>query len=177
MAAFGLLVIRRRFTRRREQDRTAVDGVSIAGILLQSVGFAIASMGQVLTEAFHLDPLSLALVLLPLSLGMGAAALFWASTRALGENWSLVARTREQHELVRHGPFAHVRHPIYLAMMLLLLSLAIGLGHWRQLFLAIPIFLIGTAVRVRSEERLLKQAFGRAFDDYARSVPALIPRL
>jgi protein-S-isoprenylcysteine O-methyltransferase Ste14 len=44
------------------------------------------------------------------------------------------------------------------------------------LLIAIPVFLVGTAIRVREEERLLRQQFGQAYDDYARVTPAFIPR-
>jgi protein-S-isoprenylcysteine O-methyltransferase Ste14 len=42
---------------------------------------------------------------------------------------------------------------------------------------AIVIFLIGTFVRIRSEEKLLRATFGAQFDDYARRVPAFLPGL
>ena len=84
---------------------------------------------------------------------------------------------RVDHGLVKSGPFARVRHPIYLAMLLLLAALGLGLGHIAGLLVAIPVFLVGTAIRVHEEERLLRQQFGRAYDDYASVTPAFIPRL
>jgi len=107
----------------------------------------------------------------------GAIGLFAASSRELGKNWSLVARMRSDHVLVRSGPYAHVRHPIYLGMLLFLLSLAVALGHWLQLIVGLPLFLIGTRIRTKSEDELLEAQFGLEFTDYARSTPALIPRL
>ena len=107
----------------------------------------------------------------------GAIALFATSSRELGRNWSLVARTRSDHELVRTGPYARVRHPIYLGMLLFLLGLAVALGHWVQLIVAVPLFLIGTSIRTRIEDGLLEQSFGDAFRKYQSSTPALIPRL
>ena len=102
--------------------------------------------------------------------------LFQRSARVLGENWSLVARTRSKHQLVRNGPFARTRHPIYLSMLLLLAALSIGLGHFWELIAAIPLFVIGTAIRIREEERLLRSQFGSDYDDYASETPAFIPR-
>jgi protein-S-isoprenylcysteine O-methyltransferase Ste14 len=72
----------------------------------------------------------------------------------MGKNWSLIARTRSDHQLVRNGPFAIVRHPIYLAL---------------------PLYLAGTAIRIRDEEALLRAQFGEEHARYAREVPALIP--
>jgi protein-S-isoprenylcysteine O-methyltransferase Ste14 len=62
-------------------------------------------------------------------------------------------------------------------MLLFLLALAVALGHYAQLLVAIPVFLIGTTIRTRIEDGLLEQSFGDAFRDYRSSTPALIPRL
>ncbi len=93
----------------------------------------------------------------------------------MGANWSLVARTREDHRLVQTGPFALVRNPIYVALLGMICALAIALGHAVNLVLAIPLYLIGTLMRVSIEERLLREMFGQAFDDYARRVKRFIP--
>jgi len=64
-----------------------------------------------------------------------------------------------------------------LAKLLFLLALAVALGHYLQLVVAIPVFLIGTAIRTRLEDGLLEQQFGEAFRNYRSSTPALIPKL
>jgi len=48
-------------------------------------------------------------------------------------------------------------------------------SHWIGFLVAVALFAIGTAIRVRSEEKLLREQFGEEFDDYKRSVPAVIP--
>jgi protein-S-isoprenylcysteine O-methyltransferase Ste14 len=95
----------------------------------------------------------------------------------LGRNWSVVARMRSDHELIRTGPYARVRHPIYLGLLLFLLAFVIAYGHWLQLVVAMPLYLAGTTIRTRVEDGLLERKFGDAFRDYRRSTPALIPRL
>jgi protein-S-isoprenylcysteine O-methyltransferase Ste14 len=103
--------------------------------------------------------------------------LFAASSNALGRNWSIVARTRSDHELVQSGPYARVRHPIYLGLLLFLLGLAVAYGHWLQLVIAVPLYLAGTRIRTSIEDRLLESRFGDVFRDYRNSTPSLIPRL
>lgn len=98
----------------------------------------------------------------------------WAS-RTMGRNWSVVARTRRDHTLVTAGPFAWIRHPIYTAMFLMMIALAIALGHVNRLFIAIPIYALGTVIRVRIEERLLRTAFGPTYREYAQRVKRFIP--
>jgi len=167
----------RAFSRRTPESNAKRDHRSRVGIIIQSVGIALAGFGPVKITLSSLGAAGLAGTAAVLLLMGGALALFAASSRELGRNWSLVARMRSDHELVRTGPYARVRHPIYLGMLLFLLALAVALGHYVQLVIAIPLFLIGTAIRTRLEDALLEQQFGETFRDYRRSTPALIPKL
>ena len=170
------------FLLRAAAGRTAESGTrrdrrSQLGIIIQTIGIAFAGFGPVKPI---LQPLSLAGICgtaVVLGLMSGTIGLFWRSSRELGRNWSLVARTRADHELIRTGPYSRVRHPIYLAMLLFLLALAVALGHWLQLIVAIPLFLLGTKMRTDAEERLLEQSFGETFRQYRKSTPAIFPKI
>ena len=94
-----------------------------------------------------------------------------------GKELGVVARTRSDHKLVRSGPFAVVRHPIYLALLLYLLSFGIAFGHLGQLLIAVPLYCVGAAIRIREEEKLLRAQFGEEHARYVREVPAFIPFL
>jgi protein-S-isoprenylcysteine O-methyltransferase Ste14 len=48
---------------------------------------------------------------------------------------------------------------------------------WQLFVPALILFLIGTEIRVRAEEKLLASQFGKEFEDYERHVPAYIPFL
>jgi protein-S-isoprenylcysteine O-methyltransferase Ste14 len=100
----------------------------------------------------------------------------YAAVRALGKQWALMARVIEGHELIRQGPYAVVRNPIYLAMLGMLIATGLAVSRWQALVGAAIVFAVGTAIRIRTEENLLRQAFGPKFDDYARRVPAFLPR-
>jgi len=150
---------------------------STIGIAFQSLGCAAAGVGFTKPVLPWWAPYSLVSTTLVVLLGVTAIALFLSAAETMGKNWSLVARTRTDHELVRSGPFALVRHPIYLALLLYLLSIAAALGHWQQLIFAIPIYIAGTMIRIRDEEKLLRAQFGEEHARYVREVPALIPLL
>lgn len=109
-------------------------------------------------------------------LGIASGLFAWAATRALGQAWSLTARVLDNHPLALGGPYAIVRHPIYTAMLGLLLASAFAVSHWSGALLGLAIFLVGTRIRIRLEERLLRGSFGGAYDAYAARVPALLPR-
>jgi protein-S-isoprenylcysteine O-methyltransferase Ste14 len=163
--------------RRAPETGVKRDRRSQLGIAVQSFGMALAGFGAVKLTLPSSSPLGLTGTAAVLLLMGGAIGLFAASSRELGRNWSVVARTRSDHELVRTGPYSRVRHPIYLGLLLFLLAMAIGLGHWAQLLIALPFYFAGTAIRTKVEDRLLEQSFGNAFRDYRKSTPALIPRL
>jgi protein-S-isoprenylcysteine O-methyltransferase Ste14 len=57
----------------------------------------------------------------------------------------------------------------------MLLATGLAAAQWIPLLVGIALFAAGTYIRIRSEERLLRQAFGSEFEEYARNVPALIP--
>jgi protein-S-isoprenylcysteine O-methyltransferase Ste14 len=109
--------------------------------------------------------------------GIASAWFCFAAARALGRQWALVARVIEGHELIGRGPYALVRNPIYLAMLGMLLATGFAFSRWQALAAATVVFLIGTEIRIRSEETLLRATFGTQFEDYARRVPALFPHI
>ena len=177
MALGFFLSMARAFWRKPAETGATTSAGSRLGILLQMVGFAIVSFGVIRVALGPASALALLETAVVVGLMAGAIGLFVASSSALGRNWSLVARTRTDHELIRSGPYARVRHPIYLAMLLFLVALAIGLGHWGQLLLASPLFLAGTKIRTDAEDRLLEQSFGETFRQYRNATPAIFPRI
>lgn len=132
-----------------------------------------------------LPPPGLTQVLLPaapvwLALGIileiGGAALAIAARVALGRNWSREARIAVGHELVRSGPYARIRHPIYTGALMISLGLAIESGLLAA-SIGLAVVIIAYIRKIGLEERLLQGAFGPAFDDYRRASWALIPYL
>jgi len=161
--------------RRREESGARQDTRSKVGIAIQTVAFVLLGLGPVKATLPWNSAAGTAGFMSVLLLMSGVLGLFAASSSALGRNWSIGARTLSDHELVRTGPYAHVRHPIYLAMLLFLLAMATALGHWVLLIAALPIFLVGTSIRTSAEDRLLQASFGQKFVEYRNSTPGLLP--
>jgi len=151
---------------------------SIIGIALQGAGYAIVWIvhrGFFSGIANLGDAAELALAIFTVLL---AAASVWfcsAAVRALGKQWSLEARVLEGHKLITQGPYRIVRNPIYTGMLGMLIATGLAVSHWIGLVAGIIVFAIGTFVRVRSEEKLLRETFGNEWDEYARRVPAVVP--
>ena len=177
LAILFFLSLIRALMRRTPESGARREGKSRIGIVLQSIAFFFAGFGGARPSLPLLSPAAIAGALAVLLLMGGSLYLFAASSSALGKNWSFEARMRADHQLIRSGPYARVRHPIYLGMLLFLFGLAVALGHWLQLVVAVPLFLVGTSIRTKLEDRLLEDQFGKEFEDYARTTPPLIPRI
>jgi protein-S-isoprenylcysteine O-methyltransferase Ste14 len=101
--------------------------------------------------------------------------LAWAAARRLGKQWRFQAAISEGHELITAGPYRVVRHPIYSSMLLMLVASALAWTWWPMAVAALVMYVIGTEIRVRAEERLLTEHFGDAYIDYKKRSRAYIP--
>jgi protein-S-isoprenylcysteine O-methyltransferase Ste14 len=163
-----------------EKSTKRQDFKSHAGFFLQCLGYAICfSYGRkYFSPILRMSQTAEWLVAAFAALIAIASTWFcFAAARALGKHWALVARVIEGHELIRRGPYAVVRNPIYLAMLGMLIATGLIVSKWQSLAVATIVFMIGTEIRIRSEEKLLRAALGRQFDEYAAEVPAFIPRV
>jgi protein-S-isoprenylcysteine O-methyltransferase Ste14 len=92
----------------------------------------------------------------------------------LGGNWSGTVTLKQDHELIRAGPYRWVRHPIYTGLLLGLLGSAIATGQWRGL-LALALIAIAFLRKISTEERFLTEQFGATYTRYQAEVAALVP--
>ena len=154
------------------------DPASIPGVLLQAMSYPIVWVAWrplFISFVSFSKPLS---VILEIAAGLTAIAsvvLVIAAVKTLGKEWSITARVVTGHKLATEGPYRLVRHPIYTGMLGMLLATGIAISYWPALLIALFVFFIGTLVRIRSEERLLRETFGAEFEAYTQRVPALLP--
>ena len=106
-----------------------------------------------------------------------ASILSWTAAGALGRQWRIDAGLNSDHQLVTSGPYRVVRHPIYTSMLCVLLGTGFLITPAPLLALAAIVFIAGTEIRVRIEDKLLASRFAERFSEYQRSVPAYIPFL
>ena len=103
----------------------------------------------------------------------GLAFAVWARLH-LGRNWSGTVTVKEGHELIRSGPYAWVRHPIYTGLLTAVLGTALASGTVR----AALAFVIVTAAllrKLRIEETFMEETFPAEYPAYRATVPALVP--
>jgi protein-S-isoprenylcysteine O-methyltransferase Ste14 len=96
--------------------------------------------------------------------------------KKLGGHFSAYVTLQEEHELIQSGIYRHIRHPLYLSLLLAAPGFALVFDNW----LVFPIFLgtvIFVARRIPQEEDLLGEHFGETFLNYRRRTWILIPLL
>lgn len=173
----GILIVGKRGAAKIESKREVK---SFVGFFLQCIAYAICF-------TFHRTYFSPILamsqtseqIVATITIAMAVASVWLCceSARMLGRQWALAARVIEGHELITSGPYARVRNPIYLAMLGMLLATGCAFSRWPAVLVAVIVFIGGTRIRIGSEERLLREAFGARFENYARKVPTLFPRM
>lgn len=115
-----------------------------------------------------------------LALGLFAVFINASSHRTLsqrlGEDFDPALRLLAVPALVKEGPYATLRHPIYLAFFLMQISVLLLTSNWFIGLCGIAIILSVIAIRVPEEERLLTQQFGDEYREYVRRTGRYLPK-
>ena len=90
--------------------------------------------------------------------------------------WNVLHHAQRRNELATAGPYARIRHPQYVAFVLILLGFLL---QWPTLLtLAMfPILLVMYGRLAVTEEAEMRARFGAAFDRYAARTPRFVPHL
>jgi len=180
---FGWLIFTALFLARKKTPKVAEskrDSEFVLGIVMQMIGYTLiwSVRRPLYSPILRLGwPFDIAMAAAAFAILAGSIWMAMTAVGALGKQWSYAARLVEGHDLITEGPYALARHPIYAGLFGMMLATGLVMTYWFVLLAASAIFLIGTNIRTRSEERLLRDEFGAAYESYARRVPALIPRL
>ncbi len=105
---------------------------------------------------------------------IGIAIALWAR-RHLGRFWSAAVTLKEDHELIRTGPYAYFRHPIYSGIDLAAVGGAAAIDQWRCVAGA-GLIVLCYWIKARKEESMLAAQFGEAFKEHCRHTGFLLPK-
>jgi protein-S-isoprenylcysteine O-methyltransferase Ste14 len=108
---------------------------------------------------------------------IGSLWLFWRAHADLGQNWSVSLEVRDGHELVTHGVYQTIRHPMYASIWLWGIAQGMLLQNWLAGWSVIPAFAAMYFLRVPREEELMVDTFGNEYRNYMRRSGRLVPRL
>lgn len=160
-----------------------VKGEGRAGVLRRVLTGIVAYFFFFRADDPRLGPLSLRFVPEKLWIvWIGAAAttlgiLFaiWARVH-IGKYWSATVALKSEHQLIRSGPYARIRHPIYTGIILAIAETGLAVGRYAAI-LAVAIYAVAFWFKARKEEALLAGEFGPAFNEHRRSTGFFLPKL
>lgn len=95
----------------------------------------------------------------------------------LRESFSGYVQTCPQHRLVTNGLYAWVRHPLYLATLVLFLGIPAAYASWGSAVISLALGVPALVYRIRVEEAALAQWFGDEYSEYRRRTAGLLPLL
>lgn len=104
------------------------------------------------------------------------ASLFFAdwARRILASNWSSAVQLVENQQLVEHGPYKHIRHPIYIGVTSAFFGIFLVQGTLAS-FVAFVFILIKYALKINKEEQFLLGHFGTQYSLYQSRTWAMLP--
>lgn len=102
--------------------------------------------------------------------------LFWRAHVDLGLNWSITLEMRKEHELITHGVYRRIRHPMYAAIFLFAVAQGFLLQNWLAGWGGFVTFGFLYLIRTPREERMMGEFFGESYRDYVQRTGQLWPR-
>ncbi|HUE04286.1 MAG TPA: isoprenylcysteine carboxylmethyltransferase family protein [Bryobacteraceae bacterium] len=163
--------LRKRFTGPKRQANVIAHRADW-GLALETAGIFLAWLWLPNTPIPGPARAIASMVLAPIATVFG-----WLAVRHLGKQLRILAGLYADHELIRTGPYAIVRHPVYASLFLMMLATGLLFARWPLLLLSIVLYIAGTEIRIHAEEGLLRERFGEEFEEYRRQVPAYLPFL
>ncbi len=108
---------------------------------------------------------------------IGAAVVLRAFTRFVVEGFGTPAPVAPPTRLVVGGEYRHVRNPMYVALIAVILGQSLLLGRAVLVADAAVTWLVFATWTRWYEEPTLRRTFGKEYEEYCRAVPAWLPRL
>jgi protein-S-isoprenylcysteine O-methyltransferase Ste14 len=138
-----------------------------AGAVLMGLNFMTGGRGM---EWMPFDTKEQLLFVLAL---VGLGFTWWARIH-LGTLWSGSVTRKEHHKVVKTGPYAIVRHPIYAGISLALIASVLLRPGWLGLVGA-ALIIASFVIKYRLEEHFLMEELGPEYKAYRKQVAALVP--
>lgn len=167
---------------RVKADRDAIEREGWWYAVVRATG-SLALIGFLVLYA--IDPPWLDVLSLPLpdwlrgagiALGAVSFGLYAWSQATLGKAWSPHLQMRQEHSLVTWGPYARIRHPIYLALLGFLTGIALVTADWFFVALLV-VSIVVLALRIPKEEQMMIEDFGEEYEAYMQRTGSLFPKL
>ena len=155
---------------------TSLDKALIFLVIVGQIFLPLAYVFTSRLDAASFQPITYSAVL-GAGLWLAGMWLFWRSHADLGKNWSVGLEVQQKHQLVQHGVYRLVRHPMYAAFLLFGLAQALLLPNAIAGPSAIVAVLLLCFARIPREEAMMCQAFGQEYKNYMQTTGSVVPAL
>ncbi|RMG48269.1 MAG: isoprenylcysteine carboxylmethyltransferase family protein [Acidobacteria bacterium] len=156
----------------RGRDRGSMAILFVTNVISTVAAVALGARRILPIGAPPADLLGAAVLLLLSGVGIRVWAIL-----TLGRLFTMNVAIRRGHRIVARGPYRAVRHPSYTGLLLAFTSVGLALRSWASLLVLLVPVSAATLYRIRVEERALADAFGAAYEEYARGRFRLFPFL
>jgi protein-S-isoprenylcysteine O-methyltransferase Ste14 len=178
--AIGISVIRSPHEKRNKANQIVTDNKG----RLEKILLGLVFLGMMILPLLYIFTgwLSFANYDLPVSLQIVGLLsivpmlwLFYHSHKDLGENWSVSLEIRDGHHIVDSGVYKYIRHPMYSAILLLVIIQALLLNNYIAGLSGLVSFGLLYFLRVGKEEEMMVEEFGEVYQEYQKKTKRLIP--
>lgn len=107
---------------------------------------------------------------------LGLTLRVWAA-QVLGAFYTRTLRTVKEHHVVQNGPYRLVRHPGYLGMIVVWSGAGLAVQNWVVFMVIFVVMISCYSYRIRAEELMLSQTFGKEYTSYKTKTWKLSPFL
>ncbi|MCA9968920.1 MAG: isoprenylcysteine carboxylmethyltransferase family protein [Anaerolineales bacterium] len=162
-------------------DETAVRREGRGKFLLRRISGGLMILGVLLYVIYPgwmaalAAPLPLWLRWLGVALGLSTLPLLVWVQQALGRHWSRNLQLQAEHQLITTGPYARIRHPMYLVIIASFVTVALLAANWLVILPAVGA-IAAVYARIQNEEQMLVDAFPEAYPAYMQRTGRLLPR-
>lgn len=167
-----------KFDRSKNEGRLLFPLLRLSGFSLWLICFCYPIAphlfdGVVFAQAL---PYTLALQIVGLLMAVVAIPMMYALFAAIGKNITDTVETRQDHQLITHGIYGYIRHPLYTTAFLLFNGLGLWSLNWLILLLATAVGIL-IVIRTGTEEQKLIERFGNDYIDYSQRTGKFFPHL
>ncbi len=140
----------------KKEEKSDKNSFSI--ILFSILSIIIINAIMYFANLFTIEVFSLKVIAL-IIYTLGLVLRYW-SLILLGKNFSRDVEVTMDQELVSHGTYRYVRHPLYLGLFLLVIAVPLYVGNIIIFFLAIPLMFKSISIRILEEEKFMEETLG-----------------
>ena len=95
--------------------------------------------------------------------------------KQLGRFFTVNVTIRNDHQLIQSGLYKYLRHPSYCGSLISFLGFGISLNNWLSIIFIIIPYSLAVMYRIKVEEKVLTEQFGKQYLDYKKHTKRIIP--